>query len=78
VTPTPDHELDLLINTVAAATDLARAGELVEGHAELVYALRRMVGLRDAPGSPEWTITLATRYALAVASYCYLYGPKLT
>ena len=52
MTAIPDPEIEILINTSLAAVRMAESGELVEGHAELVYGMRRAEVMRDEGN--EW------------------------
>jgi hypothetical protein len=53
----------------------AAAGELVEGHAELMYGLERAKALRDE--RHEWAGALVTRYRIALDNYCESYGVRI-
>jgi hypothetical protein len=71
----PDQEFHLLLNTVESAARYAAAGQLVDGHAELLYGLRRAQTLHTH-GS-DWADTLAARYRMAVDGYCERFGVRL-
>ena len=71
---TPDHEWEILVNTGLAAVRMAERGELVDGHCELVYGLRRaelLVAAREA--GPD----LTSRVHIAIDAYCERWGAKL-
>jgi hypothetical protein len=68
----PDPELDLYLNTVETVVSCAAQGQLVEGHAELVYGLRRAELLREE--GHAWADDLVRRYRAAVENYCQSYG----
>ena len=71
----PDPEAELLLNTVETALRYAREGQLVEGHAELVYGLERAWVV--AEGGEDWAVTLSTRYRIAVENYCERFGVRM-
>jgi hypothetical protein len=71
----PHLEAELYVNTVTTAVNRAKAGELVEGHAELVYGLGRAKVLREE--GHEWAGTLITRYRVALDNYCESYGVRI-
>lgn len=63
-TTIPDHELELLINTVTEAVDHATEGRTSEGYQSLAYGLERARGLEE-PWAPE----LIQRYQQALQAY---------
>ncbi len=75
MTTIPEVELELLINTADTAARYAAEGQLVEGHAELVYGWRRAQVLQGE-GEP-WAGELAERYGAAVDAYCRRYGVRM-
>jgi hypothetical protein len=70
----PDHEIDLLTNTVDTAISYVEVDQYVEAHAELVYGLRRSEVLKDE--GHEWAETLCTRWQIAVHRFCEEFLPQ--
>ena len=68
--PLPDSEIDLLIDTITAAIDLADRGTVERGHAALLTGLTRAESLGGEPWGPE----LVERYRFAVGEYTRLHG----
>jgi hypothetical protein len=63
---TPAHEFEILANTVVVADRMAGRGELVDGHGELVYGLRRAELLE---GDRVAGASLALGYLAAILDY---------
>ena len=68
----PDHELDLLCNTVDLAISYATQGQLAGGLDELGYGVDRAAAIAETWGEP-----LLDRWRLAVDNYCQSYGVPL-
>ena len=77
----PDEETALLTNTVFRAVDLAREGPLADGHAELVYGLRRVEAVREEAletgTHADWMPEVLVRWRVATDRYCEQYGARL-
>lgn len=68
---TSPHELDILKHTVALADRMARRGEVVDGHCELVYGLRRAENVAG-DGGAGWG--LVTSYRTEILAFCDRWG----
>ena len=71
---TPDLEWSILVNATLEAMRLAAAGDLVDGHDELVRGMRRAEQLvARGEAGPE----LVLRWQLAIDGYCGRWGVPL-
>ena len=68
----PEREINLLVNTVAEAVEMASVLHVSEGHDRLRQGLRRAENELRA-GSP-WAETLLDRYQEALRNYAARYG----
>ena len=71
----PDTELQLLLSMVERAYDLARNGDLADGHAQLVWGIQtaRLCAREGA----DWANDLVERYREAIESYCDRWGVRM-
>ena len=67
----PERELNLLVNTVTEAVEMASVMQVSEGHARLREGLRRAESSLRA-GSP-WAEALLARYEEALRNYVARY-----